>query len=255
MRRCDGICFCVNFLLPISLLLSPLLAISLSLSLALPLLPTFCTLLFDFISFNCVGFLWHFGAALLLCCKYANAIRTIRNPAQPPPLVLGSRRGVALPSQSQSQINLYEKCHVSLLLFFTLFTRRWQWKYLCIWPWGMFKNSADERRVLPPPPPTFFLPPPSTHQPTQSSLPTRTLSQPFCWAPVRNLRVDKSHKVCTASYPDPPPACSCCCCPAPPPLPTHSPCLSSTFICSNSLSALPTSSWDTAVALTRPVFQ
>lgn len=62
----------------------------------------------------------------------------------------------------------------------------------------------------------------TSQQPTQSSLPTRTLSQPFCWAPVRNLRVDKSHKVCTASYPDPPPACSCCCCRlAPPPsLPT-----------------------------------
>lgn len=40
--------------------------------------------------------------------------------------------------------------------------------------------------------------------------PTRTHSLAFCWAPVRNLRVDKSHKVCTASYPDPP-ACFCCC--------------------------------------------
>lgn len=63
----------------------------------------------------------------------------------------------------------------------------------------------------------------TSQQPTPSSLPTRTLSQPFCWAPVRNLRVDKSHKVCTASYPDPPPACSCCCCPAPPPRPSPCP--------------------------------
>lgn len=86
---------------------------------------------------------------------------------------------------------------------------------------------------------------------------TRTHSQTFCWAPVRNLRVDKSHKVCTASYPDPP-ACFCCflALPSTPYLPPpHSPCHSSTFFCSNSLSPLPTSSWDTAVALTRPVFQ
>lgn len=116
-RGCDT---ATRHLLLCKLFIAYILAVSLTLTLPLPL-SFLCFVLCYLTSFHSTasGF---YGTLALLCCKYANAIRTIHPTILPTP-TLCSRRGVAVPGQTrpgQSQINLYEKCHVSLLPFSSL---------------------------------------------------------------------------------------------------------------------------------------